>query len=101
MLQAARQGLTMLRTRVGAAAIILALAAGSAGAHSLAEVEGELRSNERYFQPIDRPAPDFALRDAAGREVDLADLRGEVVVLHFIYTSCQDVCPLHAEKVAE
>uniref|UniRef100_UPI0013D81A57 SCO family protein n=2 Tax=Pseudomonadota TaxID=1224 RepID=UPI0013D81A57 len=23
------------------------------------------------------------------------------VVLHFIYTSCPDVCPLHAEKIAE
>src|SRR5262249_56398501 len=24
-----------------------------------------------------------------------------VVVLHFIYTSCPDVCPLHAERIAE
>lgn len=88
-----------------APAAVLALAFGAlaepAAAHSLAEVEGELGSKERYFQPIDRPAPDFALRDATGREVDLADLRGEVVVLHFIYTSCPDVCPLHAEKIAE
>lgn len=93
----------MLRTHLGAAAFALTAAAvvGPAVAHSLAEVEGELGSKERYFQPIDRPAPDFALQDAAGRETRLADLHGEVVVLHFIYTSCPDVCPLHAEKIAE
>jgi protein SCO1/2 len=31
----------------------------------------------------------------------LGDFRGKVVVLHFIYTNCPDVCPLHAEKIAE
>lgn len=76
-------------------------APGLATAHSLAEVEGELGGKERYFQPIDRAAPSFALRDATGRDVNLADMRGEVVVLHFIYTSCPDVCPLHAEKIAD
>ena len=88
---------------LGTAALMLIIGApaGPAAAHSLAEVEGELGGKERYFQPIDRPAPDFTLRDAAGQELRLADLRGEVVVLHFIYTSCPDICPLHAEKIAE
>ena len=31
----------------------------------------------------------------------LSDLRGKVVILHFVYTSCPDECPLHAEKLAE
>ena len=93
----------MVREHVGAPVLALAVAAGAvpATAHSFDEVEGDLHDRERYFQPIDRPAPDFALRDAAGQRVDFADLRGEVVVLHFIYTSCPDVCPLHAEKIAE
>ena len=60
-----------------------------------------LQGDEKYFQPIDKPAPDFRLRAADGTLVRLADLRGKVVVLHFIYTSCPDVCPLHAEKIAE
>mgnify|MGYP002378149907 CR=1 FL=1 len=71
-----------------------------AKAHSLDEVDAMLQSDEKYFQAIDKPAPDFALRAADGRAVRLADLRGKVVVLHFIYTSCPDVCPLHAEKIA-
>lgn len=78
-----------------------ALTVPSAWAHSLEEVQGILGGEERYFQAIDKPAPDFTLRDADGRIFKLADFRGKVVVLHFIYTSCPDVCPLHAERIAE
>src|SRR3546814_4907854 len=27
------------------------------------------------------------------------DLRGKIVVLHFIYAGCPDVCPLHADLI--
>lgn len=72
-----------------------------AWAHSLDEVDAMLQSDEKYFQQIDKPIPDFTLRTADGRVVRPADLAGKVVLLHFIYTSCPDVCPLHAEKIAE
>ena len=83
--------------------VILALTtvAPVAFAHSLHELEAALGSREKYFQPIDKAAPDFSLQDAGGRPVRLADFRGKVVVLHFIYTNCPDVCPLHAERIAE
>jgi protein SCO1/2 len=29
------------------------------------------------------------------------DFRGKVVVLHFIYAGCPDVCPLHADRIGE
>ena len=92
----------MLRRYFGAIALGLALlpAAGTAVAHSLADLEQELAGRERYFQPIDQPATAFLLRDANGQRLSLADLRGEVVVLNFVYASCKDVCPLHAEKIA-
>jgi protein SCO1/2 len=45
------------------------------------------------------PAPDFRLTDQNGRAVSLADLRGRVVVLTFLYTHCPDECPLIAEKL--
>jgi protein SCO1/2 len=41
------------------------------------------------------------LQDATGRTVSLSGLRGKVVVLNFVYTNCPDVCPLHAERIAE
>jgi protein SCO1/2 len=37
---------------------------------------------------IGDPVPDFTLTDQAGRIVTLSDLRGKVVALNFIYTSC-------------
>lgn len=82
-------------------ALSIAALAPVAFAHSLKDLETELGNREKYFQPIDKDAPDFALQDAAGHSVSLADFRGKVVVLHFIYTHCPDVCPLHAERIAE
>ena len=83
-------------------ALLLAVAAiPPSAAHSLGELEGMLGDREKYFQPIDRQAPDFTLEDANGRAVALKNLQGKVVVLHFVYTSCPDVCPLHAERIAE
>jgi protein SCO1/2 len=45
------------------------------------------------------PPQDFRLRDQSGREVSLADFRGEVVVLTFMYTTCRDTCPLTATQI--
>jgi protein SCO1 len=70
-------------------------------AHSLEEVEQDLHDKDKYFQAVDSQAPDFSLQDATGRAVRMTDLRGKVVVLHFIYTSCTDVCPLHADRIAQ
>ncbi|WP_182573508.1 SCO family protein [Aminobacter ciceronei] len=90
-----------LLARVAAALVLVIAIATTVDAHSLDEVEAMIGGTEKYFQPIDKPTPDFALRLARGRTVRLADLHGKIVILHFIYTSCPDVCPLHAEKIAE
>jgi protein SCO1/2 len=70
-------------------------------AHSLEEVDQDLRDRDKFFQPVDSEAPGFTLQDVDGRVVGLSDLRGKVVVLNFIYTNCPDVCPLHAERIAQ
>lgn len=48
-----------------------------------------------------RPALDFTLPDQRRKPVRLADLRGRVVVLTFLYTTCPDVCPLVTAKLRE
>jgi protein SCO1/2 len=87
--------------RFALALALVSAPAPTASAHSLTDVESALVSKEKFFQPMNAAAPDFALRDADGRTVTLAEFRSKVVILHFIYTNCPDVCPLHAERIAE
>jgi protein SCO1/2 len=87
---------------VSLVALALALLpAVQAAAHSLESLQQQLFEREQYFQIKNVAAPDFSLQTAEGKPVALSDLRGKVIVLHFIYATCPDVCPLHAEKIAE
>ena len=49
--------------------------------------------------PPDLPAPDFALRDQGGERIRMADLRGSPVIVTFLYTTCEDTCPLQAQTI--
>ena len=51
--------------------------------------------------PTIGPAPDFALTSQDGARVTLADFRGKVVAVTFIFTSCTDTCPLLTAKMAQ
>ena len=53
------------------------------------------------FVPPREEAFDFSLRDQDGRRVSLADARGKVVVLTFLYTACWDLCPAQAGEIAD
>jgi cytochrome oxidase Cu insertion factor (SCO1/SenC/PrrC family) len=44
-----------------------------------------------------RPAPDFALRDQAGRPVSVSAFRGRPVIVTFIDPLCRNLCPLEAQ----
>jgi protein SCO1/2 len=44
-------------------------------------------------QPLD-PAPDFSLVDQAEKPLSLADLRGRMVLLDFVFTRCPGPCPI-------
>jgi protein SCO1/2 len=46
-------------------------------------------------------ATDFRLTDQQGQRYRLADAKGKVVVLTFLYTHCTDVCPFIAAKLKE
>lgn len=54
--------------------------------------EGKL---DRYGQ-----LPQFTLQNQRGDNFSDADLRGRVVVVDFIFTSCPDVCPLLTQQLA-
>ena len=46
-------------------------------------------------------APDFQLTGQNGSSVNLSDFRGEVVILTFMDTKCQNTCPLTAAHFRE
>ena len=51
--------------------------------------------------PVIGPAPPFALTSQDGKPVALADLRGKVVAVAFIYTECPDICPMLTQKMVQ
>jgi cytochrome oxidase Cu insertion factor (SCO1/SenC/PrrC family) len=40
--------------------------------------------------------PEFSLVERSGKSVTLEDLRGQVWIADFIYTTCQDTCPMQS-----
>jgi protein SCO1 len=53
------------------------------------------------FIPVREPAGDFRLRDQNGRWTTLAQARGTVVVLTFVYSTCRDLCPAEGTDIAD
>lgn len=91
LLTLSRFPITRLRARAGLLALLLALLISACG--QPAELIGTPLGAE--------PAPDFTLTNQFGERVVMRDLRGKVVVLTFLYTSCPDTCPIIASKMAQ
>lgn len=83
-----------------AAALVAVFLGGAVGAVWWAREAGQAH---RALQGIVLTPParayDFRLPDQDGRVVSLSSLRGQVVVLTFLYTHCPDVCPLIADAL--
>jgi protein SCO1/2 len=45
------------------------------------------------------PPLDFSLTDQDGRTASLREYRGRVVILTFMYSTCQDTCPVMAAQI--
>ncbi len=54
---------------------------------------------EGALRPPGIPPADFRLTDQEGRETTLADVRGEVTIVTFLYTTCEDTCPLALQQI--
>ncbi len=47
------------------------------------------------------PAPPASLIDSAGQSFDLARLRGKLVLVSFIYTTCNGTCPATTDRLKQ
>jgi protein SCO1 len=54
---------------------------------------------EGAVMPDGLRAPDFALKNQDGDTISMRALRGEPVIVTFLYTTCEDTCPLQAQTV--
>lgn len=87
-------------------ALMLGVAAAFAGVVALAWPTDDDRPDPAAAQrfegatlPRGLTAPDFALRDQDGRRVTMRALRGRPVVVAFLYSTCQDSCPVQAQQI--
>jgi protein SCO1/2 len=76
---------------------------GASGVILFAKPEPATRMSADGFagalSPPDIAVRDFSLRDQDGRPASLREYRGHVVVLTFMYSTCQDTCPVTAQTI--
>jgi protein SCO1/2 len=48
-----------------------------------------------------RPAPDFTLTTQDGKDLSFADLRGKVLVVGFVFTTCNGTCPATTHRMSQ
>jgi protein SCO1 len=72
-------------------------------ARSRDESGGDVATAGSRFQGAVMPeglrAPDFELRNQEGERVSMRALRGQPVIVTFLYTNCDDTCPAQAQTV--
>jgi protein SCO1 len=54
---------------------------------------------EGAVMPDGLKAPDFTLENQDGDTVSMRDFRGRPVIVTFLYTTCEDTCPVQAQTV--
>jgi protein SCO1/2 len=54
---------------------------------------------EGAVMPDDLRAPDFTLRNQDGETISMRDFRGRPVIVTFLYTHCEDTCPVQAQTI--
>jgi cytochrome oxidase Cu insertion factor (SCO1/SenC/PrrC family) len=82
-------------------AAVLCLVIGVTGGLLAAESRSPSPVGHARFTPPREAAFDFHLRDQNGRDTSLRTARGRVVVLTFLYTACQDLCPAQAAEIVD
>jgi protein SCO1/2 len=75
----------------------IALAASSRGGDD--EIAPAPTRFEGATMPKGVRAPDFDLTNQDGERISMRELRGKPVVVTFLYTTCEDTCPVQAQTM--
>jgi len=96
MLSRANWQITSCGCRLLASCVIIALSCASASGHFPIPP----KKSEIGRRLVEKPVPNASLIDQTGKKFQLADAKGKVVAITFVYTKCPDVCPLFTAKFA-
>jgi protein SCO1/2 len=88
----ARLAVLLAATFAVAAAFVLIVVQRDDEPRAQARFEGSIR-------PPGIPPSDFRMRDQDGKVATLSEYRGKPVVVTFLYTTCEDTCPLTAQQI--
>jgi protein SCO1 len=80
-------------------ALLPACAAGSAKTPPAAGTSASSAAQPGFLAMVGKQAPDFSLLDQFGHRQELSKLQGKIVLLTFVSTRCQDICPLTAQML--
>jgi protein SCO1 len=66
------------------------------------ENDGVATATSRFegaVMPDGLKAPDFRLENQDGDTISMREFRGQPVIVTFLYTSCEDTCPVQAQTI--
>ena len=81
-------------------ALAMCVILGGLGGLTMSELQSESEARPRFVPPREA-AHDFRLHDQDGKVTTLADARGNVLVMTFIYTTCWDLCPAESATMMQ
>jgi len=66
-----------------------------------AQVSNPPKNTEKAGAALNLKSTDFVLLNQDNQRFDSANLRGKIVILNFIFTTCTDVCPIFTANLAQ
>ena len=91
-----RLAITVVIACCAAAIIAVVVASGSTGSGPQVIVQHGFAG---ALRPPEIPPKDFALHDQDGDMASLHQYRGQPVILTFMYSTCQNTCPIMADQI--
>ena len=97
------QGIFSNRNLLGLGVTVLSVLAGIALWNWQRNLEHEGNSQERLLEGLQSfgAVPPFTFTERDGRRITLAELKGKVWLVNFIYTNCPDTCPIQSAQMRE
>ena len=91
-----RLALTVVIACCAAAIVLVVVASGSSGSEPKVIVQHGFAG---ALRPPQIPPKDFTLHDQDGKPASLRSYRGRPVILTFMYSTCQNTCPIMADQI--